>query len=94
MTEIEILVRNLLAASRYAMPLAEARRLIDERRRRLLAEPEPPPEPDFSAPEPVHIADDPQAFARGFLARNPGAVPRKPFDVIPGGKDGGGPKQA
>lgn len=79
--------RQAVARSGCLFPVAEVDALIAKH----LTELTPPPlgEPDFTAPEPIHIADDPEGYAQGFLARNPDAVPRKPFDVIKGGKPPG-----
>lgn len=76
--------RQAVAKSGCLFPVAEVDALIAKH----LAElsPSDTPEPDFAAPEPVHIADDPEAYARDFIARNPDAVPRKPFGIIKGGK--------
>jgi hypothetical protein len=68
--DVRALASRLIAASRYAMPLTEARRQIEERRQRLLAVEVPAPDADFSAPEPfADPVDDPSGFAAAFWQR-------------------------
>lgn len=84
-TDPRALTARLLAASRYAMPIDEARRQITARRAALLHPPREP-EPDFSTAQPF-VHENPDAFARDFLARNPRAGPkRKPLEVIDGAR--------
>lgn len=62
------LAARLLAQSRYALPLCEARAHIEARRSQLLARPvrASVPHPDFTVPAPLPIVDDPAGFAAEF----------------------------
>ena len=65
-----VLAAQLLAQSRFALPLSEARAQMDARRKQLLASPVAAPvsDPDF-APAPLPIVDDPSGFAAEFWAK-------------------------
>ena len=79
------LAARLLAASRYAMPRADALAHIEARRRRLLAPPAPysMPEPDFAEAETINLFDDHHAYAKEFFGRHPRTYPKSiPFAVV------------
>jgi hypothetical protein len=76
---------RLLARSPLAMPRAAAISHMEERRKQLLTPPPPAApsrEPDFAAPEPLPILDQPQQFAVDFWAKRrpsgPDHEPPKP----------------
>jgi hypothetical protein len=76
---LPVFLRAATLRSPFLLPVANAERAIAARAA----------EPDFAVPETVHLADDPEGFAQGFLKRNPDAAPKapgRPFGVIKGGK--------
>ena len=97
-----ILAARLIAASPFAISIADAQAQTKERRRELLATP-PLPEPDIT-PEPLPVVDAVGDYARDFWkdkespAKPVRRTPRKkndsskqqcgPFRVITGGKGG------
>ncbi len=96
MTDIQALVVQLLARSRYAIPREEAHAQIRRRRAALLAHlpgPMPTPVPseaDFAVAELMPVLDQPEAFAAAFwrnrtLPRSSDDPP-KPPDKKPRGR--------
>ena len=77
------LAAQLLAASRYAMPLQEALEHVRVRRGTLCSPPAAP-EPDFSAPEatPLPIIDAPELFAAAFWNKRSPAKPAPPSTTL------------
>lgn len=73
---------RLLARSRFAMPIAEVRNHIRERRETLRTAPAPVAEPSF-APTPMPILDDPIGFAAEFWNKQ-AARPKSPKPQTPG----------
>ena len=73
-------VADLIGRTPGAQPIRQALASIKARREKLPAIHQTPEPHDFSAPEPMPILDDPDAYAKGFFERlkNPprGAKPR------------------
>ncbi len=85
------LVARLLAQSPFAMPREDALEHVRARREQLLAHRVATPEPDFTAPEPMPVADpvhDVSAYARDFWARKKSSRPKKPPGRRPQGELG------
>lgn len=83
------LAARLLAQSPFAMPRDTALEHVRARRERLLADRAAMPEPDFTAPEPIPVADpvhDVSAYARDFWARKTKGATRKPPGRRPKGE--------
>jgi hypothetical protein len=87
--------QKMLGHSPYLLPVSEVDALINGRA--LLPAAEPPPEPDFTVPEPMPVVDEPEKFAADFwrTRKLPGShdeppksskKPRGRFAVIDGDK--------
>jgi DNA polymerase III delta prime subunit len=74
--------------SSYVMSIEEARANIAARLD-AITKPEPEPQPDFTAREPMPVIDAPEDYARGYLRRSEKSAPRRPtLRVV--GKSGDG----
>ncbi len=91
----DVAVPLFIAKSNRTSPYVRSTQEVDAEIAARLADLIDPPQqdnPNFSAPEPASIVDNPQAFASQFLARRKSRdVPDAPtpFQVIPGGRDDG-----
>jgi hypothetical protein len=68
MTDKKPSLAELIARTPGAQPLERARAFIKAKREQLLGSQAPPPADDF-APEPLPVAEDPDAFAKGVFER-------------------------
>lgn len=91
-------IAELIAGTPGAQPIQQALASIKARRDKLLSKNETTKTHDFSAPEPMPVLADPDAFAKGFFERlqNPprGAKPRLVVSNDPPDDDPEPPKAA
>ena len=76
-------IADLIAATPGAQTREEALASIKARRARMLAASDAAQPTDFSAPEPMPILGDPEAFAREFFQRTLQEPPPPPRGVKP-----------